>query len=120
VATGDHRSCAAVEAALAILGRPWTGLVLFVLQDGPLRFSELSARVAEIGDKMLSARLKELERKGFVARHVHPGPPVRVSYQLTPKGASFREVLEAIDRWGREHLVPRGPRQRSRAARKAR
>jgi len=120
MAVRQHRSCAAVEAALDILGRPWTGLVLYVLQDGPLRFSELSARITEIGDKMLSARLKELERKGLVARDVHPGPPVRVSYRLTQKGAGFREVMTAIDKWGRRYMAPRAPRQRIRSARQAR
>ncbi len=112
-----YRSCAAVQAALDVLGRPWTGLVLYVLQDGPLRFSELSARITEIGDKMLSARLKELERKGLVARDVHPGPPVRVSYRLTPKGAGFRDIMKAIDEWGREHMVAGPARQGIRSAR---
>jgi DNA-binding HxlR family transcriptional regulator len=96
--------CPSIQAALDLLGRPWTGLVLAVLQEGALRYSELSTRVAGIGDKTLSARLKELEGKGLIIRQVDPGPPIRVAYRLTPKGAGFRKVVEAIDLWGRQFV----------------
>jgi hypothetical protein len=45
-------------------------------EHGPLRFSELSERVPPIGDRMLTARFKELETRGLVARTVERGPPV--------------------------------------------
>jgi DNA-binding HxlR family transcriptional regulator len=51
---------------------------------------------------MLSGRLKELEARGLVCRHVEPGPPVRVTYELTESGRSFGIVAQAIERWGRE------------------
>ncbi|WP_224372068.1 winged helix-turn-helix transcriptional regulator [Hyalangium versicolor] len=105
--------CPSIQAALGLLSRPWTGLVLAVLQDGPLRFSELATRISAIGDKTLSARLKELEAKGLVVRDVQPGPPIRVAYQLTPKGAAFRKVVEAIDTWGQQFLEPGENPQRS-------
>lgn len=94
--------CPRFQAALQVLSRPWSGLILTFLQDGPLRFSELSAKVQGLGDKMLAARLKELKARGLVARTVHAGPPVRVQYALTRKGAGFRAVVEAIEKWGRE------------------
>ena len=81
---GGHR-CAAFVAAMEILGKPWNGLVLRALGEGPLRFSAIAERMA-IGDRMLSCRLKELEAAGLVDRTVDPGPPVRVSYALTPLG----------------------------------
>jgi DNA-binding HxlR family transcriptional regulator len=84
-----------------VLGRPWNCLLLNVLQAGPLRFSELSAAACGPGDKVLSARLKELERHGLLVRQVEPGPPVRVSYALTEQGRGFGEVAAAIERWGR-------------------
>jgi len=106
VATPADGRCSSIEAALQVLGRPWTGLVLYVLQSGPLRFSELSQRLPNIGDRMLSVRLKQLEARDLVERGVDPGPPIRVTYRLTPKGAGLREVMEAIDRWSRAHLTP--------------
>jgi DNA-binding HxlR family transcriptional regulator len=96
--------CRAFQKAIQLLGRPWTGLILTVLQAGPLRFSQIAERSGGLTDKMLSARLKELEQKGLIVREVEPGPPVRVAYQLSKRGRAFREVSEAIERWGRELL----------------
>jgi DNA-binding HxlR family transcriptional regulator len=127
-----HSQCPNIQAALEILGRPWTGLVLVNLQGGPLRYSELAARLPGLGDKTLSARLKELEAKGFISRRVLPEPPIRVEYALTPKGAAFRSVMEAIHDWGRQfggepaHEAPAEPKaapaslpKRARSQRKA-
>ncbi len=97
--------CASIQTALDLLGRPWTGLVLAALQRGPSRFSELSALLPDMGDKVLSARLKELEAKRLLVRSVDPGPPVRVTYRLTPLGARFRGVTDALEGWGRQFLA---------------
>lgn len=104
---GSSQRCAAFKAAMEVLGRPWNGVLLHALHEGPLRFSELGEQV-QIGDRMLSARLKELEAGGLVSRHVEPGPPVRVSYALTPLGAGIGDVQRAIERWGTELLQARG------------
>ena len=93
--------CLAFNAAIAVLAAPWTGVILNVLQGGPLRFSEISERGHGIGDKVLSARLKELEARGLIVRDVDDGPPVRVSYALTARAAGFHDVAVAIERWGR-------------------
>ena len=94
--------CKTFQTAIDILGSRWNALILNVLQGGPLRFSELAARASGPGDKVLSARLKELEAQGLLERHVEPGPPVRVSYELTRAGREFGELAQAIERWGRE------------------
>jgi len=93
--------CRAFQLALEVLGRPWCALILNVLQEEPLRFSEIRERARGPGDKVLSGRLKDLEARGLVLRHVEPGPPVRVSYELTDSGRAFGEVAQAIERWGR-------------------
>jgi DNA-binding HxlR family transcriptional regulator len=97
----DPKLCAAYLAAMEILAKPWNGMLMVVLESGPLRFSELSNRVPTIGDRILAARLKELESRGLVARRVDPGPPVRVHYELTEVGRGYRHVGDAIERWGR-------------------
>jgi DNA-binding HxlR family transcriptional regulator len=93
--------CETFQLALEILGKPWCGLILNSLQGGPYRFTEIRDRTRGPGDKILSGRLKELEARGLVSRRVDPGPPVRVSYELTESGRSFGEVAQAIERWGR-------------------
>jgi DNA-binding HxlR family transcriptional regulator len=94
--------CRAFQAAVDVLGRPWNAFLLTMLQAGPLRFSEIAARPNGPGDKILAARLKELEARGLIDRLVDVGPPVKVSYELTAQGRGFREVAAAIERWGRD------------------
>jgi DNA-binding HxlR family transcriptional regulator len=112
--------CRAFQRAIEVLGRPWTALILSLLQDGPLRFSELCGRARGVGAKTLSARLKTLEARGLVVRQVEAGPPVRVAYQLTQKGQAFGEVARAIERWGQRLIAdepalrPGGPAPRVR------
>src|SRR5258705_13129334 len=65
--------CQAFQTAMQVVGRPWNALILNVLQVGPLRFSELSERAKGPGDKVLSARLKDLEARGLLVRHVEGG-----------------------------------------------
>jgi DNA-binding HxlR family transcriptional regulator len=93
--------CEAFQLAIDVLGRPWNALILNVLLAGPMRFSELSQAARGPGDKVLSARLKDLEARGLLVRRVDAGPPVRVSYALTEAGRGFGHVAEAIERWGR-------------------
>jgi len=93
--------CRAFQLALEVLGRPWCALILNVLQEGPLRFSEVRERAQGPGDKVLSGRLKDLEARGLIVRRVGHGPPVRVTYELTGSGRAFGEVAQAIERWGR-------------------
>jgi DNA-binding HxlR family transcriptional regulator len=120
--------CPMFQAAMEVLGRPWNGLIMAALQDhGSLRYSEIRARLAAMGDRMLSARLKELEERGLVVRRVMPGPPVRVAYELSDVGKGFRDVELALSRWGsrfapaqRPARGPKnGPRGAARAARTA-
>jgi DNA-binding HxlR family transcriptional regulator len=107
--------CRAFQLAIDVLGRPWTALILNVLQAGPLRFSELADAAKGPGDKVLSARLKELEARRLVERTVEPGPPVRVSYQLTECGREFQQVAVAIQRWGQSIVESDAPRKRAKA-----
>jgi DNA-binding HxlR family transcriptional regulator len=93
--------CRAFQLALEVVAKPWNALILNLLQAGPLRFGELAAAASGPTDKILSARLKELEASGLVQRNVEPGPPVRVTYELTGCGRGFRDVASSIERWGR-------------------
>jgi DNA-binding HxlR family transcriptional regulator len=103
-----------------VIAKPWNGLIIAVLEEGPLRFSELSAHVPPIGDRMLADRLRELVERGVVARCVEPGPPVRVSYALTEVGRGFREVAEAIRKWGQTLMASQKPSATPKRAARAR
>ena len=99
--------CPMFQAAMAVLAKPWNGLIMATLAgEGCLRFSELKARLHAMGDRMLSARLKELEAQGLVERRVSPGPPVRVDYALTDVGRGFGGVVQALGAWGARLAKP--------------
>jgi len=87
------------QKALEILSKRWTGLVLFVLGQGPLRFNEIAAQIDVISDRMLSERLKELEAEGIVERRIFPEVPVRVEYRLTEKGTALVPIYQSIGGW---------------------
>ena len=91
-------TCKRYEKATEILGKRWTGLILRQLLDEPRRYGELAAAM-DISDRVLSERLKELEAEGILERTVEPGPPVRVSYALSKKGAALYKVLDELSRW---------------------
>lgn len=90
------------HGAVELIGRRWSGAILYALAEvGPLRFAELRQSVPGVSDRLLSARLRELESAELVHREVGDGPGVRVSYELTPKGESLRPVLDALEAWAR-------------------
>jgi len=110
-------NCRAFQKAIDVLGRSWNGLILGLLQDGPLRFSELEDAARGLGPKTLSARLRALETGVLIARQVEAGPPVRVRYSLTARGRAFGRVAEAIHQWGSELVAKeRAPRLSRRTA----
>ena len=77
----------------------WGVLVLTLLLGEPHRFGELAAAVPGLSDKMLSQTLKTLASDGFVERSVEPGPPVRVSYRLTPVGVEVASRIAELVEW---------------------
>lgn len=96
--------CPLYHEAVEMVGRRWTGAILRVLMDGPLRFSEISQAVPELSDRLLSERVKELEARGIVERRVLPGPPVRVEYGLSQMGRELEPALAELQRWANRWL----------------
>lgn len=96
-----------VERALAIVGAKWTLLILHNLMGGPKRFGELERVVTGASPKMLTVRLRELERLGLVSRAVHAEVPPRVEYALTEQGHSLRPIIDSLYRWGEKLRRPK-------------
>jgi DNA-binding HxlR family transcriptional regulator len=93
--------CPHFHAAVELIGKRWAGATLCALIEGPRRFAELSAAVPGVSDRLLSARLKELEREGLVVREVEQGSPVRVTYSLTEKGEELEPAISQLRDWAR-------------------
>jgi DNA-binding HxlR family transcriptional regulator len=63
--------------------------------------------VPELSDRLLSERMKELERRGMVERTVIAGPPLRVEYELSQMGRDLEPALAEIRRWATRWLGER-------------
>ncbi len=104
----DPRECdGALARAFGFLGKRWNGVILATLLSGPAGFSELRRAVHGISDSVLADRLAELGRTGLVERSVEAGPPVAVSYRLTPAGLALLPVLRELTAWAQANLPPR-------------
>ena len=96
----DSKVCARFHHAVELIGRRWSGAIISVmLSHGPQGFNELLGSIPGLSDRLLTERLRELESEGLVRRTVIPGPPVRVSYELTQAGKSLEPVIESLGRW---------------------
>jgi DNA-binding HxlR family transcriptional regulator len=96
--------CPLYHEAIELVGRRWTGAILRVLMERPMRFSEIGQAVPELSDRLLSARIKELEARGIVSRSVRPGPPVRVEYALSEMGRDLAPALTELQQWAQRWL----------------
>ena len=97
--------CPRFHAAVELIGGRWTGAIIRTLLQGRTRYAVLRGAIPQISDRMLSARLKELEAEAIVRRIVTPDTPVRVEYELTKKGRALNDAVAAIAAWA-EAWVP--------------
>jgi DNA-binding HxlR family transcriptional regulator len=92
--------CPDFHEAVELIGRRWSGAIVFALAERPMRFAELAFCVTGVSDRLLSRRLRELEEAGIVNRAVS-GAPVKVTYSLTEKGAALRPAIDELRDWAR-------------------
>ena len=90
--------------ALDLVGERWALLIVRDLLVGPRRFTDLRQGLPRIPTNVLSARLRELEDEGVVARRVLPRPAGSVVYELTGYGRDLEDVVLALGAWGARRL----------------
>jgi DNA-binding HxlR family transcriptional regulator len=97
--------CARFHRAIELIGSRWTGAILQTLLQGKTRYAAIRGAIPDITDRMLSERLRSLEGEELVLRVVIPESPVRVEYELTPKGHELQKALGEIGAWA-ERWIP--------------
>src|SRR5687768_3628270 len=105
--------CTRFHRASELIGRRWTGAIIFLLLKQTCRFATLRDAIPGITDRMLSERLQELEDEGLVVRTVRPEPPVRVEYALTKKGRALAEPIGALAEWAEKYVPLTEPRAKA-------
>lgn len=109
--TYDPKKCP-WTATWNVIGAKWKGILWWRLSNGVGRFGELTRAIPQISKKMLTQQLREMERDGIVQRRVvndgsaeyGDNKTPAVEYSLTEYGLSLGPAIEAICKWGGEHL----------------
>jgi len=81
----------------------WTLGILTVTAQGQVRFSELQRSVRGISRRMLTLKLRQLERDGLLVRTVYPTVPPRVEYALTDIASELLDTLRGLTDWAVRH-----------------
>lgn len=92
-----------VEKTLNIIGKKWAVLIVRDLLNGKKRFGQLSASLAGISPRTLSARLNDLAKNGVLKKRVFPEIPLHVEYSLTKRGEDLHFILDQMNKWGSRH-----------------
>jgi DNA-binding HxlR family transcriptional regulator len=96
----DDDECRRAAAIVEQVGRRWNGSILLALARGATRFTEILTRIDGLSDRMLAARLKELEQVGLIDRIVEPTTPVSVRYRLTVRGQDLLTSIQPLVSYG--------------------
>ncbi|QGV80578.1 winged helix-turn-helix transcriptional regulator [Streptomyces ficellus] len=104
-ATDPELACP-VSPVVDIVFSRWTTPILWTLHThGRQRFVELERRIARITPKVLTQRLRQLERDGLVVRTYHPEVPPRVEYEISALGRSLAPLFAHLAEWAAENLT---------------
>lgn len=91
--------------AQKLISSKWAILILYYLEDGPVRFNKLQRLMPKMTHATLSVQLKDLVEKGLVERTQYDSIPPKVEYSLTDIGRKFQPVIEALQYWGNEYIA---------------
>jgi len=93
-----------IRCSIEVLGGKWKVLILTLLTDKPLRYSELRRAIPEVSEKMLISSLQELEYHAIVSRTVLEPVPPQVEYALTDYGRTTIPLAQMLYEWGEGHI----------------
>ena len=93
-----------IRSVLANVSGKWRILIILALEDEAKRFGALKRCIGDITQRVLTENLRSLQRDGYLTRSVDPGPPVAVSYALTPLGQELVEMVKPLVYWSNEHM----------------
>ncbi|WP_307812945.1 winged helix-turn-helix transcriptional regulator [Micromonospora coerulea] len=101
----DPEQACPIAPVVDIVFSRWTTPILWALHEyGRQRFVELERRLVTITPKVLTQRLRQLERDGLVVRTYHPEVPPRVEYEISDLGRSLAPLFATLAEWSTANL----------------
>ena len=110
-----YQQYCALARTLDVAGDRWTLLIVRELAPGPRRFTDLIDGLPGIPRKLLTDRLRALERDGIIARQELPPPAARQVYALTDDGRDLAVAMAPLIAWGARRIGDRKPGESFRA-----
>ena len=104
VANKAEASNCCIRSVLSNVTGKWRMIIILALEDEPRRFGDLKRCIGDVTQSVLTENLRGLQRDGYLTRTVDPGPPIAVSYELTPLGRSLLDVLKPLVFWSHEQM----------------
>lgn len=102
----ENKICPLEEAVNTISGK-WKIPILWKMNEGIRRPSELLRGIAVVDRRVLNQQLREMESDGLIQKEVFPEVPPRVEYTLTPLGENLVQVLWSLNSWGETLIAHR-------------
>ncbi|MFJ9737349.1 winged helix-turn-helix transcriptional regulator [Streptomyces sp. NPDC101166] len=101
----DSELACPVSPVVDIVFSRWTTPILWTLNEfGRQRFVQLQRNIRTITPKVLTQRLRQMERDGLVVRTYHPEVPPRVEYEISELGRSLAPIFAHLAEWSAENL----------------
>lgn len=104
VASKAEASNCSIRSVLSNVTGKWRMIIILALEDEPKRFGDLKRCIGDVTQSVLTENLRGLQRDGYLTRTVNPGPPVAVSYELTPLGRDLLSMLKPLVFWSHENM----------------
>ena len=95
----DEQLCVGFQSAVELIGRRWSAAILVAISSGAERFGEIAKVVDGLSDRLLSQRLKELEKAGLISRTIVPTTPAHSRYALSARGQELMKVFRLLAEW---------------------
>lgn len=94
----EEKQLCPIHQLLNLLSGPWTTYILWLIKSsGPQRFGELKKSMPEISSKMLTERLRMLEKELIINRYQEDTIPPKVTYSFTKRGKELSKLLDEIN-----------------------
>lgn len=97
----DHM--AFVRQVLDRVGDKWSMLIIAVLANGPVRYTDVQRQIPGISQRMLTHTLRQLHQDGLITRTAYAEVPPRVEYALAPLGSGLRDIVMQLIGWAADH-----------------
>jgi DNA-binding HxlR family transcriptional regulator len=90
-----------------LLNGKWKLVIIYLLKDKTLRFSEIKRSIPKVTQAYLSSQLKELVEDEIIIRHSYHEVPPRVEYYLSEEGRKIIDVIDSMENWGADYISKR-------------